>query len=89
MSFALRSVDKDVEIREEFLGFLYCDLGFLGKALPENILTEVGNLTLDINNCREQGYDGAASVSGHSNGFSAHILRINEKAYTITVTVTD
>ena len=55
-------------------------MGFSGKALAETILTEIGNLTLDINNCRGQGYDGAASVSGHINGLSAHILRINEKA---------
>ena len=80
LSFVLRFVDKDYEIREEFLGFLYCELGLSGKALAETILTEIGNLTLDINNCPGQGYDGAASVSGHINGLSAHILRINEKA---------
>ena len=79
MLFVLRFVDKDSEIREEFLGFLHCELGFSGKALAETILTEIGNLTLDINNCRGQGYDGAASVSGHINGLSAHTLRINEK----------
>ena len=39
----------------------------------------MGNLTLDINNCRRQGYDRAASVSDHINGLSAHILRTNEK----------
>ena len=51
-----------------------------GKTLAKTILTETGNLTLDINNCRGQGYDGAASVSSHIDGLSAHILRINEKA---------
>ena len=71
---------KNGEIREEFLGFLHCELGFPGKALAETILTEIGNLFLDINNCRRQGYDGAASVSGHINGLSAHIFRINDKA---------
>lgn len=30
--------------------------------------------------CRGQGYDGPGSVSGHINGLSAHILRINRKA---------
>ena len=77
MSLVLRFVDKDGEIREEFLGFLHCELGLTGKALAETILTEIGNLTLDINNCRGQGYDGAASVSGHINGVSAHIIMIN------------
>ena len=78
LSLVLRFVDKDGEIREEFLGFLYCELGLTGKALAETMLTEI--LTLDINNCCGQGYDGAASVSGHINGLLAHILRTNEKA---------
>ena len=80
LSLVLRSVDKDGEIREEFLGYLHFELGLTGKALAETILTEIGNLTLDNNNCRGQGYDGAASVSGHINGLLADILRINEKA---------
>ena len=71
---------KDGEIREEFLFFLHCELGLSRKALAETVLTEIGNLTLDINNCRGQGYDEVASVSGHISGISAHILRINEKA---------
>ena len=80
LSLVLRFVDKDGEIREEFLGFLHCELGLTGKALAETILIEIGNLTLDINNCRGQGYDGTASVSGHINGLLARILMINEKA---------
>ena len=48
----LRFVDKDGEIRKEFLCFLHCELGLTGKALAESILTEIGNLTSDINNCR-------------------------------------
>ena len=95
MSFVLRYTDKDDEIREKFLGFLHCELGLSGKALAETILTdigsltldinnciltEIGNLTLDINNCWGQEYNGAASVFGHINALSAHKLRINEKA---------
>ena len=80
MSLVLRFVDKGGEIRKQFLGFLHCELGLTGKASAETILTEIGSLTLDINNCCGQGYDGATSVSGHINGLSAHILRINEKA---------
>ena len=73
-------MDGSGEFREEFLGFLYCDLGLSGKALAETVLNGITNLTLDIENCRGQGYDGASSVSGYINGLSAHILRINEKA---------
>ena len=80
MSFVLRFANTDGEIREELLGILHCELGFSEKALAESILTEIGNLTLDINNCQGHGYDEAASVSSHINGISAYILRINEKA---------
>ena len=79
MSFVLRFFDKDDEIREDFLGFLHFKLSLSGKSLAKNILAEIGNLTLDINNCRGQGYDDAASLSDHINGLSAHILRINKK----------
>ena len=80
LSLVIRFVDGSGEIREEFLGFLHCDLGLSGKALAETVLNGITNLTLDIQNCRGQGYDGASSVSGYINGLSAQILRINEKA---------
>ena len=37
-------------------------------------------LKLDINDCRRQGYDGAAAVSGSENGMPAHIIKENPKA---------
>ena len=55
LSLVLRFVDKDGEIREEFLGFLHCELGLTGKALAETILTEIGNLTLDIKTAVDRG----------------------------------
>ena len=73
-------MDGSGEIREEFLGFLHCDLGLSGKALAETVLNGITNLILDIQNCLGQGYDGASSVSGSINGLSAQILRINERA---------
>ena len=51
-----------------------------GKVLTESVLTEIGNLSLDVSNCHAHGYDEAGSVSGHINGLSANILRINKKA---------
>ena len=54
-------------------------VGF-ATALAEFILSKIENLTLDISNCREQGNDGAASVTSHISCLSAHRLRINEKA---------
>ena len=51
-----------------------------GKALAETVLGGLIDHGLDIRNCHGQGYDGAAAVSGHINGLSAHICKINNKA---------
>ena len=47
--------------------------------MSHHIITCVALLELDINNCVRQGYDGAASVSGHVSGVQT---RIREKAST-------
>ena len=75
-----RYVDSDCVVREQFLGFLHCDLRMLGKTLAETVLGGLIDLGLDIINCCGQGYDGAAAVSGHINELSAHICKINNKA---------
>ena len=80
LSLVIRYVGSDCVIREDFLGFLHCDLGLSGKALAETVLGGLIDLGLDIRNCHGQGYDGAAAVSGHINGLSAHICKINNNA---------
>ena len=80
MSLVLRFVDIDMNIREEFIAFLQCRWGLTGEQLAKLILEALNNLTLSIDDCRGQGYDGAGAVAGHINGLSANILRINEKA---------
>ena len=54
-------------------------LGLPGKALAETVLSGLIDLGLDIRNCLGQGYDGAAAVSGHINGLSAHICKNENK----------
>ena len=80
LSLVIRYIYSDCVKREEFLGFLHYGLGLSGKALPETVLGGLINLGLDIRNCRGHGYDEAAAVSGHINGLSAHISKINSKA---------
>ena len=80
LSLVIRFVDGSGEIGEEFLDFLHYDLGLSGKALSETVLNGIANFTLDLHNCRGQGYDGASSVSGYINALSSQILCINEKA---------
>ena len=65
--------------KERIPGFLHCGLGLLGKGLPETVLGGLIDLGLEIRNCCAQGYDGPAVVSGHINGLSAHICKINNK----------
>ena len=56
MSHVLRFIDKNFDVREEFLGFLHCKSGLSGKALSETLLGAISELKLDINDCRGQGY---------------------------------
>ena len=80
MSIVPRSVDKNVDVRKEFLGYLHCKSGLSGKALSETLLGGISVLKLDVNDCGEQGYDGAAAVSGSKNGMVVHTLKDNPKA---------
>lgn len=80
MSLVLRYVDTEMEIREEFVAFLYCKWGLSGAQLSKLILDYLQELNLSIDDCRGQAYDGAGSVAGHINGLSAHILKFNPKA---------
>ena len=80
MSLVLRFFDKSFDVREDFLGFLHCKSGLSGKALSETLLRAISELNLDIHDCRGQGYDGAAAVSGHKRCMTAHITKENPKA---------
>ena len=80
MSLVLRFVDDNYNIREDFIRFIHCKEGLSGVNLASVILKGLEELSLDISNCRGQGYDDAGAVSGHINGCSSHILRLNRKA---------
>ena len=80
LSLVLRFVDKDSEIREEFVGFVHLKDGLTGKHIAEAICKKLEELKLDISRCRGQGYDGAGAVAGVKNGAAAHILALNQLA---------
>ena len=80
LSLVLRFVDSSMNIREEFLSFLHCKWGLSGEQLSKLIIDALNDLTLSVDDCRGQGYDGAGAVAGHINGLAAHILRHNPKA---------
>ena len=54
MSLVWRFVDRDSNIREEFLGFVPCSEGLSGEAISKTILAAVTDLGLDIELCRDR-----------------------------------
>ena len=53
----------------------YCKSGLSGKSLSETLLGAISELKLDINDCRGQGCDGAAAISGSKNGMASHRIK--------------
>lgn len=68
-----------VEVRESFLGFFHLK-GKTATALTGDILEKLENEGLDIQLCRGQGYDNAASMAGIHGGVQQKIKDINPKA---------
>ena len=76
----IRFVDQSGMIREEFLEFVLCDIGTSEQAIADKIKFTLEKFTLDLNNLRGQGYDGAGNnMSGKYRGaepsFNMIILR--------------
>ena len=80
LSFCLRYVNDDGDVCEDFLKFMHCKSGLIGKDLYNEVTDALTTFGLDLQNCRGQGYDGAGAVSGHANGLSALILTENSEA---------
>ena len=81
MPLVLRFVDANMDIREKFIAFLDCKWGLSGAQHPKRLLEALNYLTLSIEDCRGQAYDGAGAVAGHIIGLSAQILRLNISLY--------
>ena len=63
-------------------------LGLSGKVLAETVLGALIDFGLDIRNCFGQGYDGAAAVSGHINGYLHIFVKMTIKRFIHTAIVT-
>ncbi|CAH3108699.1 unnamed protein product, partial [Pocillopora meandrina] len=73
LSIVIRFVDANKDIREEFLEFKYLERT-TGAAVSETLLSTLRSLNIPIEDCRGQGYDGAASMSSQRVGVQANIL---------------
>ena len=73
LSIVIRFVDANKDIREEFLEFKDLERT-TGTAVSETLLSTLRSLNIPIEDCRGQGYDGAASMSSQRVGVQANIL---------------
>ena len=67
-------------LRRRFVRFVDCQEGMTGLALTKYIEDTLDDVGLPLQNCRDQGYDGASAMSSERKGVSGRILRKNPKA---------
>lgn len=80
LPLVLRFVNKERNVREEFVGFYECEDGVTGQAIATLILKAVQELGLSMDFCKGQCYDGAGNMSGPCNGAAAIVRRQYPKA---------
>ncbi|XP_073121656.1 uncharacterized protein [Henckelia pumila] len=80
MSIVLRFVDKDGYVQERFFGIVHVK-DTAASTLKEGIFSVLSRHTLDVQNIRGQGYDGASNMRGEWNGLKALILSQCPYAY--------
>ena len=72
-------------IREEFLECVLWETGTSGQAIADKTKFAQEKLTLDLNDLRGQGYDGAGNMSGKYRGAAAIIQHDYPKALYVIV----
>ncbi|XP_042218327.1 zinc finger MYM-type protein 1-like [Homarus americanus] len=73
-----------VEVRESFLGF-FPIAGKTADELTKDIMSNVESDGLDINFCRSQGYDNAATMAGIHGGVQKKIKEIDPKVLFVPI----
>ena len=82
VSIVIRFVDRDKQIREEFLGFLTLE-HITGDALSSALLSWLQTHEIDITFCRGQGYDGASCMFSSNVGVQGKIREVTPLAFYI------
>ena len=62
MPIVLRFVDKNSTIRGKFVEFVHCKDGISGESIAGYITETLERYSLEMKNCRGQGYDGAGNI---------------------------
>ena len=74
MPLCVRFVDKEKNIREEFIQFSSLTR-VTGEAIAAQVCSDLRSLDLDLTNIRGQGYDGASNMSSERVGVQALIRK--------------
>lgn len=72
LTMSIRYVDTNLQAVESFVGFIQLH-GQTGSAISQAILNHLEKLGIDKNDMIAQGYDGAAAMSGKTNGTQSQI----------------
>ena len=62
LALGARSIDKNNDVREDFIAFIYLPQ-ITGEVIAETIVSTLQGLGLEIENARGQRYDGAPNMS--------------------------
>ena len=76
LRYLSRQSDGEYVIQERFLKFVDCNKK-TGADIAALILEMLKNNNIPFDNCRGQGYDNAANLSGNYNGIQSHLRKEN------------
>ena len=79
LSFCARTVDDDLNVNEDFLGFYEID-NIKCETVVKIIKDILMMCSLRLNDCRDQTYDGASNMMGKYSGVSTKIIEEQPKA---------
>ena len=74
LDFVDRQADGNIEIREEFLGFVQAK-SLKGDQLAEQFLESLNRYGIQVDKIRAEAYDGASNMSGKHMGAQAVVQR--------------
>ena len=79
--FNIQSVDDDLEVHEDFLGFYEVD-NIKSDRIVAAIIDSLLRFNLLLDSCRGQIYDGASNMLGKKSGVATQLSAIQPKALT-------
>jgi len=75
MAFIVKFADEKSEARKDFLGIFPCKEGVKGAQIATLLKKKTAERGLEMENCREQGYDGAGNMAGKYIGAATLITK--------------